>query len=73
MLGLMQEGALTVDRIIDHAALWHGSREIVSRDAAGKVTRTDYATLNADARRVSAALHAAGIRPGDHKKEGSAQ
>ena len=35
MLGLMQHGALTVDKFLDHAAAWHGAREVVSRDAAG--------------------------------------
>ena len=65
MLGLMQDTALTVDRIIDHAAQWHGTREIVSRDAQGRVTRTDYAAIRRDAKRVSNALAAAGIGHGD--------
>lgn len=33
MDGLMQNVPLTVDRIFDHAAAWHGAREVVSRDA----------------------------------------
>ncbi len=41
MLGLMQDWPLTVDRLLDHAAAWHGAREIVSRDADGRVTRSD--------------------------------
>lgn len=65
LFGLMQDVPLTVDRILDHAAQWHGRREIVSRDAAGAVTRTDYAGVHATARRVSAALAAAGIGRGD--------
>lgn len=65
LFGLMQDVPLTVDRILDHAAQWHGHREIVSRDAAGAVTRTDYAGLHALAKRVSAALAAAGIGRGD--------
>lgn len=65
MRGLMQDMALTVDRLLDHAAKWHGDRAIVSRDAEGHVTRTDYATLHSDAKRVSNALTKAGIRPGD--------
>ncbi len=65
MLGLMQNVPLTVDRIFDHAAAWHGDREVVSRDADGLVTRTDYRAIHADAKRVSNALAAAGIRPGD--------
>ncbi|HEY9092666.1 long-chain-fatty-acid--CoA ligase [Parasphingorhabdus sp.] len=65
MDGLMQEVELTVDRIIGHAAHWHGGREIISRDADGNVTRTDYASVHRNAKRVSNALCAAGIKPGD--------
>ena len=65
MDGLMQDVSLTVDRIIDHAAAWHGEREVVSRDADGRVSRTNYAAIHADAKRVSRALAAEGIAPGD--------
>ncbi|UKK85590.1 long-chain-fatty-acid--CoA ligase [Sphingopyxis sp. BSN-002] len=65
MDGLMQNVPLTVDRIIDHAAVWHGEREIVSRDAEGRVTRSTYAAIHADAKRVSNALAAAGMKRGD--------
>jgi fatty-acyl-CoA synthase len=65
MDGLMQNVPLTVDRIIDHAAAWHGAREIVSRDADGHVTHADYAAVHADAKRVSNALAAEGIARGD--------
>ena len=65
MDGLMQDVPLTVDRIIDHAATWHGEREVVSRDADGKVSRTSYAAIHADAKRVSQALAEEGIAPGD--------
>ncbi|OWQ97759.1 long-chain-fatty-acid--CoA ligase [Sphingopyxis witflariensis] len=65
MDGLMQNVPLTVDRIIDHAASWHGAREVVSRDAEGRVTRSTYADIHADAKRVSNALAAEGIAPGD--------
>ena len=65
MDGLMQNVPLTVDRIIDHAANWHGAREIVSRDADGRVVRSTYADIHADAKRVSNALAAEGIARGD--------
>jgi len=61
----MQNVPLTVDRILDHAASWHGAREIVSRDAEGLVTRSTYAAIRADAKRVSNALAAEGIKIGD--------
>jgi fatty-acyl-CoA synthase len=65
MRGLMQDAPLTVDRILDHAAAWHGSREVVSSDAAGHVSRSSYAEIHAAAKRVSNALDDAGMRPGD--------
>ncbi len=65
MQGLMQDWPLTVDRLLDHAATWHGAREIVSRDAEGHVTRSTYAEVHADAKRVSNALARAGIGLGD--------
>ncbi|HET6536960.1 MAG TPA: long-chain-fatty-acid--CoA ligase [Sphingopyxis sp.] len=65
MDGLMQNVPLTVDRIIDHAAAWHGERDVVSRDADGVVTRTNYADIHRDAKRVSNALAAEGMKPGD--------
>ncbi|QKS02121.1 long-chain-fatty-acid--CoA ligase [Sphingomonas sp. CL5.1] len=65
MLGLMQNWPLTVDRIIDHAARVHGRREIVTRRTDGLIHRSDYATLRARARQVSAALRRLGIAMGD--------
>ncbi len=65
MQGLMQHGALTLDKIIDHAALWHGHREVVSRSVEGPIVRTTYAQIRDRAKRVSNALLALGIKPGD--------
>ena len=65
MRGLMQDVPLTVDRILDHAATWHGTREVVTRDAAGAVDRSDYAAIHAVAKRVSNALARDGIALGD--------
>ncbi|WP_165185686.1 long-chain-fatty-acid--CoA ligase [Caulobacter soli] len=65
MQGLMQHGALTVDKIIDHAAQWHGGREVVSRSVEGPIVRTTYAAIHDRAKRVSNALLALGIKPGD--------
>lgn len=60
MHGLMQDAELTLDRILTHAARWHGNTPVTSRSAGGNITRTDYATLAGRARRVSDALRAAG-------------
>ena len=65
MLGLMQDWPLTVDKIIDHARNWHGEREVVSRSVEGPIVRTNYAAIHERARRVSNALLAWGIKPGD--------
>jgi fatty-acyl-CoA synthase len=63
--GLMQRWPLTTDRIVDHAARWHGDREIVSRTEDGVINRRTYADLRDDAARCSNALLAHGIGPGD--------
>ena len=65
MQGLMQHGALTLDKIIDHAAKWHGGREVVSRSVEGPIVRTTYGEIRDRAKRVSNALLALGIKPGD--------
>ena len=65
MLGLMQDWPLTVDKIIDHAKHWHGDREVVTRSVEGPIVRTTYAQIHERAKRVSSALNAWGIKPGD--------
>ncbi len=65
MRALMQDWSLTLDRIIDHAARWHGDREIVTRSVEGPVVRTDYARLRRRAKQVSHGLLEAGVKPGD--------
>jgi fatty-acyl-CoA synthase len=64
MLGLMQNWPLTVDKILDHAKTWHGTREIVARTPEG-ITRTNYADIHRRAKMVSNRLLAQGIAPGD--------
>jgi len=65
MRGLMQDWPLTVDKILDHASLWQGDREIVSRTAEGDIRRTSYARIRRRAKQVSNALLRAGVAPGD--------
>jgi len=65
MQGLMQQSALTVDTILDHAKRWHGDREVVTRSVEGPIVRTTYARMHDRAKRVSNALLGLGIRPGD--------
>jgi fatty-acyl-CoA synthase len=61
----MQPWPMTVDRLVTHAARWHGAAELVSREADGRIVRSTWAATADRARRFSAALLAAGIRPGD--------
>ena len=65
MQGLMQDWPLTVDRILDHAARWHGAREIVSRSVEGPIVRTNYAAVHERAKRMSNALKGLGVTAGD--------
>ena len=65
MLGLMQDWPLTLDKVLDHAARVHGTREVVTRRTDGKVYRTTYSAIHTRAKAVSNALIRAGIGLGD--------
>ncbi|WP_436355652.1 long-chain-fatty-acid--CoA ligase [Brevundimonas sp. CEF1] len=65
MLGLMQDWPLTVDKILDHAKNWHPNREVVTRSVEGPIERTTYGAIHGRAKRVSNALKAWGVHPGD--------
>ena len=65
MLGLMQDWPLLVHKIIDHAALYHGDREVVTRSVEGPIHRTNYRTIRGRARRAASALERLGLKPAD--------
>jgi fatty-acyl-CoA synthase len=65
MLGLMQNWPLLCHRIIDHAALNHGERRIVSRSIEGPIHTATYAAVRANALRVAKRLEKDGVRLGD--------
>lgn len=65
MFGLMQDWPLTTDKLLDHAAKWHGGREVVARQADGTIGRKSYAEVHRNAKRLSNALLAAGVQQGD--------
>src|SRR6185369_16446909 len=65
MLGSMQDWPLVVPSILDHAARFHGEREMVTRTVEGPLARTTYSQLHSRARRVAKALTRRGIRLGD--------
>ena len=65
MLGLMQDWPLLLHRIIDHAALQHGAREIVGRSVEGPVVRTTYGEARLRALKLGQCLARDGIGNGD--------
>ncbi len=65
MLGLMQDWPLLCHRIIEHAATFHGTQEIVTRSVEGPIQRTTYKEVHGRALKVSQALDRHGIRLGD--------
>src|SRR5262249_8124169 len=65
MLGLMQDWPLLCHRIIEHAAKYHGTQEVVTRSVEGPIVRTNYAEIHQRALKVSQMLQRDGIKLGD--------
>ncbi|BCH34106.1 long-chain-fatty-acid--CoA ligase [Mesorhizobium sp. L-8-10] len=65
MLGLMQEWPLLCHKLIDHAALQHGDREIISRSIEGPIVRTNYGELRSRSLKVAQRLERDGFGLGD--------
>ena len=65
MLGLMQDWPLLCHRIIDHAAIQHGNREVVTRSIEGPIHRTNYGEIRQRALKVAQRLQKDGIKLGD--------
>ncbi|UIJ71130.1 long-chain-fatty-acid--CoA ligase [Aurantimonas sp. HBX-1] len=65
MQGLMQPWPLLCSKVIDHAAIQHPHREIVSRSVEGPIHRTDYRTVRSRSLRLAKRLERAGIGLGD--------
>jgi fatty-acyl-CoA synthase len=64
-LGAMQYWPLRVMRLVDHAEREHPAGEIVTAWSDGKITRTNWASVAKDARRMAQALEKLGVKPGD--------
>ncbi|MEZ5682287.1 MAG: long-chain fatty acid--CoA ligase [Erythrobacter sp.] len=64
-LGAMQDWTMRISHVIDHAAREAPTREIVTRWANGSETRTNWATVHSDAKKMSQALLALGLKKGD--------
>src|SRR3954468_17375532 len=65
MLGLMQDWPLLCHRIIDHAAIQHGDREVVTRSIEGPIHRTNYREVRKRALRVAQRLEKEGVKLSD--------
>ena len=65
MLGLMQDWPLLCHKILDHAAIQHGGREIVSRSVEGPIVRITYGEARRRALKVAQLLERAGYGEGD--------
>jgi fatty-acyl-CoA synthase len=65
MLGLMQDWPLLCHRVLDHAALNHGERTVISRSVEGPLHTTTYAAIRARALRLAQRLDRDGIKLGD--------
>ena len=65
MLGLMQDWPLLCHRVIDHAAINHPERQVITRSVEGPFHTTNYTAIRARALRVAQRLDKDGIRLGD--------
>jgi fatty-acyl-CoA synthase len=65
MNGLMQDWPLLCHKLLDHAAIQHGQREVVSRSVEGPIVRTTYAEIRQRALKAAQKLQRDGYRPGD--------
>src|SRR6478609_9299506 len=65
MLGLMQDWPLLVPKVIDHAAIQHGDREVVTRSIEGPIHRTNYREIRKRALKVAQRLDKEGVKLGD--------
>jgi fatty-acyl-CoA synthase len=62
---MMQEWPLLCHKVIDHAAIYHGQREVVSRSVEGPFHRTNYAEIRARSLKLAQRLERDGCGVGD--------
>jgi 3-(methylthio)propionyl---CoA ligase len=63
--GAIQDYALTLDKILDHAAKWAPQKEVVTARPDGSTTRIGYAGLRVRAKRVTHVLSGLGVKGGE--------
>ena len=65
MRGLMMDWPLTLPSLLEHAALNHPDREVVSRQLDGSLARYGYAAALGRVKRLAQVLLDLGVRPGE--------
>ena len=65
MQGLMQQHQLLLSGLLDHAATFHGEREIVSHMVDGSTHRGNWRAVQQRAKRLANALTTLGVQAGD--------
>ena len=65
MFGTMQDWPLLVWKLIDHASINHGDREVVSLTCEGAEHRSNWRQIGGRARQVAAMLRRMGVNQGD--------
>jgi len=65
MFGLMQDRPLLISSLIEHAAIFHATTEIVTRQADGSYDRANWLGIRNEAKRVAQVLATLGLKQGD--------
>lgn len=65
MLGMMQDWPLLCHKVIDHAAIYHAQREVISRSVEGPFHRTTYADIRSRSLKLAQRLDRDGVGTGD--------
>ncbi len=65
MFGTMQHWPLLAHKILDHAAIQHPNRAVISRSVEGPIHRTTYGAMHKRSRQVAKRLTQDGIKLGD--------
>jgi acyl-CoA synthetase (AMP-forming)/AMP-acid ligase II len=65
MLGKMQDWPLLVSKLIDHAAVAHGNREIVTNLVEGGIHRSNWRKVHLRSKQLARALERLGLKQGD--------
>ncbi|SLN63520.1 Long-chain-fatty-acid--CoA ligase [Falsiruegeria litorea R37] len=65
MLGKMMHQPLTISSLIEHAGRYHGDTTVVSVETSGEVIHSSWGEVEANARKLAAALARLGLKTGD--------